>query len=455
MDTSTILIALFALASGAGVGYGYAQRGAAARETDLRAGLRDEADRREQGLLNTAAERERALQLAADQRDMRLREELRQLDDQRDARLKTQFQAVSQEAIAATSKQVFEMADARVAATKEVVEPVSLHLEKLETALHTLQTHQSSWQAQLKQQVDSVHLTGTELQRQTQALSDALRKPQIRGQWGELQLKRSLELANLTAHVTFDEQVTRRTDDGILRPDVVINLPAGRQIVVDSKVPLDAFLSATAATESETREVELKRHARHVKTHVDTLAAKAYWKQFETAPDFVVMFIPNEAMFSAALEVDNCLIEYAWTRQVHLASPTTLITMLKTVDYTWKQELVADNARQVHALGRELYERIGVVGGHLDKMGRSITGLVNTYNKTISSVEKRVLVSARRMYELRVSEQELDEPVTVKQTTTPITAPELLDDDPHRLVETAHDVIEGSPGREQWTRHVG
>jgi DNA recombination protein RmuC len=455
MEIATVLIALLALAAGLGIGHIVGQRDGARREAAARAEMRSEAARREQAIQQAAAERERTLQRAAAERDQQLRDDLRRADVERDGRLKTELQAASQQAVAATSKQIFDMADARIKATEQVVAPVTSNLDKLADALHTLQTHQSSWQAELKEQVASVNLNGTEIRRQTQALSDALRKPQVRGQWGELQLKRSLELANLTAHVTFDEQVSKRGDDGVLRPDVLIELPGGRRVVVDSKVPLDAFLSATAAADGRVRDDNLGRHAKHVRTHVDSLSSKAYWKQFERTPDFVVMFIPNEAMFSAALETDPSLIEYASARAVVLATPTTLIAMLKTVDYTWKQEAVAANARQVHEIGRELYERIGVVGSHLDRLGRSISGLVGTYNKTISSVESRMLVSARRMHELRVSDEQPPEAVVVKATTVPITAPELLDDDPPTLIDANHEVIEGPPGREQWSRHAG
>jgi DNA recombination protein RmuC len=457
MEIATVLIALLALAAGACVGYVAGQRDGVRREAAVRAEMRDESTHRERAILQAAAEREQGLHRAASDRDRQLRDDLRRGDVERDARLKTELQAASQQAIAATSKQIFDMADARIKATEQVVAPVTTNLDKLADALHTLQTHQSSWQAELKEQVASVNLSGAEIRRQTQALSDALRKPQVRGQWGELQLKRSLELANLTSHVTFDEQVSLRGDDGVLRPDVVIGLPGGRRVVVDSKVPLDAFLSATAATDAQARDGHLARHAKHVRTHVDSLSSKAYWKQFERTPDFVVMFIPNEAMFSAALETDPALIEYASAKAVVLATPTTLIAMLKTVDYTWKQEAVASNARQVHEIGRELYERIGVVGSHLDRLGRSISSLVGTYNKTISSVESRMLVSARRMHELRVSDALPPEAVVVKETPTPLTAPELLDDDPPAAGgdATGLELIEGPPGREQWTRHAG
>ncbi len=437
MDISTIVIALLALATGVAIGFAHAQRGSAARETAIRTEMR-----------TAAAERERMLQQGATDRDRALRDDLARANADRDAMLQTQLEAASQRAIESTSKQVFAMADARVKATEQVVAPVTTNLDKLAAAVNAMQNNQTSWQVELKQQVEQVQRSGVDLRQQTQALADALRKPQVRGQWGELQLKRSLELAGLTEHVAFDQQVSRRSEDGQIRPDVVITLPGNRHVVVDSKVPLDAFLAATAATDEGARGTELVRHAKQVKSHIDALSAKSYWKQFDSAPEFVVMFVPNEAMFSAAVEIEPDLIGYAWARSVALASPTTLIPLLKTVDYTWKQERIADDAKHVYDLGREIYERVGVVGGHLDRLGRSITTLVGTYNKTISSVESRMLVSARRMHDLRVSDEPTPAPMPVKDTTTPITATELLGEDPPRL-------IEGDPGREQWRRQAG
>ncbi|MBA2445625.1 MAG: DNA recombination protein RmuC, partial [Nocardioidaceae bacterium] len=323
------------------------------------------------------------------------------------ADLRQELRALSAQAVTESSQQVFAMTDARMHAAERVVEPVRESLDRLSQRLVSLETQGASWQSQLKQQVESVHLSGTELRRETQALADALRRPQVRGHWGEMQLRRSLELAGMLARCSFDEQVSRRTDDGLLRPDVVVSMTGGKSIVIDSKVSLDAFLSATHATDPHLRDESLARHARQVRQHVEALAAKAYWRQFTPSPEFVVMFMPAEAIFSQALETDPGLLDYAASKQVMLATPITLIAMLKTVAYAWTQEALADNAREVHQLGRELYERLGTVGNHLDMLGRSLTGAVGAYNKTVASVESRVLVSARRMRDLEVTDKDL------------------------------------------------
>jgi len=365
--------------------------------------------------------------------------------------LREELRALSAQAVTDSSRQVFAFADSRASAsqraTQQVVAPVRDSLDRLNERLQSLETQGASWQSQLKQQVDSVHLSGAELGRETRALAEALRRPQVRGAWGEMQLKRSLELAGVTERCVFDLQVSARTDDGLIRPDVVISLAGGKQVVVDSKVPLDAFLSATSATDPDAREAGFERHARQVRHHIDTLAAKAYWRQFSPTPEFVVMFLPGEAIFSQALDTDPGLIEYAARRQVMLATPTTLIAMLKTVAYTWTQEALADNAREVHRLGSELYERLGTVGDHLDKLGRSLASTVGSYNKAVGSLESRVLVSARKMRDLKVTEGALDAPQGVTDLPKPLTAPELVDS--HEPV-----AIEGRPGQEQWTRRA-
>ncbi len=364
------------------------------------------------------------------------------------ADLHEELRALSSQAVHDSSSQVLALADSRVHATEQVVRPVRDSLDRLNDRINSLEQQGASWQSQLKQQVESVHLSGVELRQQTQALAEALRRPQVRGAWGEMQLRRSLEIAGLTAHCAFEEQVSRATDDGVLRPDVVVRLTGGKQIVVDAKVPLDAFLTATQAS-PDSREVELRRHARQVRSHVDALAAKAYWAQFSPAPEFVVMFLPGEAIFAQALDVDPALIDHAASKGVMLATPTTLIAMLKTVAYAWTQEALADNAREVHVLGRELYDRLGTVGGHLDKLGRSISTVVGSYNQAIGSIETRVLVSARKMRDLQGVEGDLSAPAALTELPRPLTAPELLADEPPRAA-----VIEGQPGRERFPRHA-
>jgi DNA recombination protein RmuC len=234
-------------------------------------------------------------------------------------------------------------------------------------------------------------------------------------------------VAGLVDRCDFTEQVTVRDSDGMLRPDLVVHLAGGRQVVVDSKVPLDAFLEATTAEHEEARQAQLVRHARQLRGHVDTLAAKAYWRQFDRAPEFVVLFIPGEAFLSQAVETEPQLLEYAGARQVVLATPTTLIALLRTVALAWREESVAEGAREVAALGREVYDRLGTLGGHVDKLGRSLSSAVDSYNSAVASLESRVLVSARKMRDLDVTDKTLAPPQSVEASVRPLAAPELLD----------------------------
>ena len=300
-------------------------------------------------------------------------------------------------------------------------------LERLHDQMRDLERHRISWQSQLRQQVEDVRHSTDTLRRETAALSTALRKPQVRGRWGELHLRRAVEVAGMVARCDFLEQVSVRNDDGLQRPDLVVSLAGGKSVVVDAKVPLDAFLDATGADSDEDRDTHLARHARQLRQHVDTLGAKAYWRALPATPEFVVLFVPGESFLSAALEAEPALLEYAASRQVVLATPTTLIALLRTVAYAWTQESLADKARDIHALGRELYDRLGVMGGHLDKVGRSLTSAVTSYNKAVGSLETRVLVSARRFAEMEVSATELLSPAPVTEAARPLTAAELLD----------------------------
>ncbi|MGZ8736279.1 MAG: DNA recombination protein RmuC [Nocardioides sp.] len=300
-------------------------------------------------------------------------------------------------------------------------------LDRLHDQMRDLEQHRVSWQSQLKQQVDEVRHSTDSLRRETSSLSTALRRPQVRGRWGELHLRRAVELAGMVARCDFDEQVSVRNDDGLFRPDLVVNLAGGKHVVVDAKVPLDAFLDATSAEHDDERDAHLTRHARHLRQHVDALAGKAYWRSLPATPEFVVLFVPGESFLSAALEAEPSLLEYAATRQVVLATPTTLIALLRTVSYAWTQQALADKAREIHMLGRELHDRLGTMGGHLDRLGRSLTAAVGSYNKAVGSLETRVLVSARKFNELEVGDADLSAPEAVSEAARPLTAVELLD----------------------------
>ena len=339
-----------------------------------------------------------------------------------------------------TARQAIEARAADHAVVKE-------GLERLHDQMRDLEQHRISWQSQLRQQVEEVRHSTDTLRRETSALSTALRKPQVRGRWGELHLRRAVEVAGLVSRCDFAEQVSVRNDDGLLRPDLVVNLAGGKSVIVDAKVPLDAFLDATGADSDEERDAHLSRHARQLRQHVDTLGAKAYWRSLPATPEFVVLFVPGESFLSAALEAEPSLLEYAASRQVVLSTPTTLIALLRTVAYAWTQEALADKARDIHTLGRELYDRLGVMGGHLDKLGRALTGAVTSYNRAVGSLETRVLVSARKFAEMEVSGDELPSPAPVTEAARPLTAAELLDEVAEQRAELTSSATEAVAAR--------
>jgi DNA recombination protein RmuC len=309
-------------------------------------------------------------------------------------------------------------------------------LDRLSDQMRDLDHQRATWQGQLNQQVLDMRLTAEGLRRETQSLSTALRKPQVRGRWGELHLRRAVELAGLVDRCDFSEQV--RLDDGARRPDLVVHLVGGRQVVVDAKVPLDAYLDATSTDDPEDadrRADHLRRHVVQLRTHIDALASKQYWRSLDESPEFVVLFVPAESFLAAALETDGSLIEYAATRQVVLATPTTLIALLRTVAHGWSHEALADQAREIHRLGRELHGRLAGMNAHLDTLGRSLNAAVGHYNQTVGSLESRVLVTARRFNDLSVTDDELPSPRQVESTSRSISPVDL------RVVERR-----GSPG---------
>lgn len=301
----------------------------------------------------------------------------------------------------------------QVAALTAAAERVELvqGLDRISDQLLELDRQRDTWDARLREQVDAMRRSTDSLGTETRALSTALRKPQVRGRWGELHLRRAVELAGLVDRCDFTEQV--RLEDGALRPDLVVSLVGGRSIVVDAKVPLDAYLDATTAEaqgDADLQAHHLTRHARQLRTHVDALAAKAYWRALEHSPEFVVLFVPAESFLAAALESEPGLIEHAAERHVVLATPTTLIALLRTVAQGWSHEQLAEQAREVHRLGRELHERLATFGGHLDRLGRSLNSAVGTYNQAVGSLDARVLVTARRFRELGVTDAPLEAP---------------------------------------------
>ena len=287
-------------------------------------------------------------------------------------------------------------------------------LERLQDQMRDLEHNRVAWQGQFNQQVTDMRHSTDVLRRETQSLSTALRKPQVRGRWGELHLRRAVELAGLVDRCDFSEQV--RLDDGARRPDLVVNLVGERRIVVDAKVPLDAYLDATSTDDDSERATHLARHVGQLRTHVDLLSSKPYWRSLPESPEFVVLFVPAESFLAAALETDGGLLEYAAARQVVLATPTTLIALLRTVAHGWSHETLAEQAREIHRLGRDLHGRLALLSGHLDQVGRSLNAAVGHYNQAVGSLESRVLVAARRFTDLAVTDEELPCPRQVEAT---------------------------------------
>lgn len=279
----------------------------------------------------------------------------------------------------------------------DLLMPIRETLTRYDAALTQLGQAQARVAGQIGERLDAVTLAGESLRHETQQLSQALRAPSVRGQWGELQLRRVCELAGMLAYCDFEPQVTVRGEDGVQRPDLLVRLPGERRLIVDAKAPLTAYLEAMAATDERTRSARLAAHAMQVRSHVQQLAARKYWAQFDDAPDFVVLFLPGEAFFAAALDADPSLLESALEERVLLATPTTLIALLKAAAYGWRQERVADEAAEVAALGRELHERLAVFDEQLAELGRGLQRAVQSYNRALGSLERRVLVSARKL----------------------------------------------------------
>jgi DNA recombination protein RmuC len=313
------------------------------------------------------------------------------------------------------------------------VAPLRDALGKVETHLRVLEHDRVAAYSALTEQVRALSSTGEGLRDQTRSLVTALRAPQARGRWGEMQLRRVVELAGMVEHCDFSEQESVTGDAGTLRPDLVVRLAGGKRVVVDAKVSLAAYLDAAESRDPDVVEARMQAHARHLREHVRGLAAKEYWRSFEPTPEFVVLFVPGDAFLAPALERDPQLLDDAMAQRVFLTTPTTLIAMLRTIAYAWQQEALTEHARSVFEIGRELYRRLGTLGEHVDKLGRTLNRSVDDYNKVVGSLERTVLVQARRMADLQVTDADLTTPEPVVATTRRISAPDLLadrDDDP-------------------------
>ncbi len=414
MTVISLLALLIGIAIGAALGFLFARSREAAAAADLAARA------------SAAEERARAASERSALVDGQLAERFSSLSAQALDASNRRFLEMAEGRLAAANAKAAGELDTRRAAVENLVGPLKETLARVEAQLRDADAARERSHAALAEQVAIARQSSEQLRIQTQALVTALRRPEARGRWGEMQLRRVVELAGMSARCDFDEQVGVTTDDGALRPDMVVRLAGGKNIVVDSKVSLAAYLEAAETGDEQARRDRLAAHARHLRDHIDRLAAKSYWAALGPAPEFVVLFIPGEAFLAPALEREPDLLDYAMARKVHIATPTTLVSMLRTAQYAWQQAALSENARAVFDVGRELHERLAGLARHVDRLGKALGNAVTTYNQTVGSLESRVLVSARRFSQLGLVDAGLEPPSPVEEATRALSAPELV-----------------------------
>ncbi len=437
MDAIALLVAVLTLVAGIAIGWLLGRRSAdgAARPALAAADAGLSAAREQVAGLTATLEAERE---AARERE----HVLTAVQADSEARLREAFGALAGEALRRNNEAFTALAEARLAtaragaegdlaqrqqAIEGMVGPLRESLERVQLQLNTVEKERAGSYASLLEQVAHMRTTSQQLQQETNQLVTALRAPQVRGRWGEMQLERAVEAAGMTEHIDYVTQETVSGPDGRVRPDLVVRLIGGKNVVVDSKVAFIGYLEAMEARDEATRAARLKAHARHLRDHIDQLGAKSYFEHFSPSPEFVVCFVPADAFLDAALREEPGLLERAFERNVVVATPSTLVALLRTIAYTWRQDALAANAAEVHQLGRELYQRISTMGGHIDKLGRSLNSAVGAYNQTVSSLESRVLVTARKMIELKVVDpaDRAEPPKQVTETARSTQAPEV------------------------------
>jgi DNA recombination protein RmuC len=367
-------------------------------------------------------ERTRQLQSRLDEERAQGQEKVKLITEAQRA-LENSFKSLSADALRSNNQSFLDLARASLAefqqgakgdlekrqlAIDALVGPVRASLDKVDEKIAALEKSRESAYGEIRQQFSQMAAVQTQLRDETSNLVKALRQPHVRGRWGEIQLRRVVEMAGMMLHCDFVEQQAGEGDDGKLRPDLIVKLPGNRQIVVDSKAPITAYMEAHEATTDELRKVKILQHAQLMRRHLEALSKKSYWEQFPQTPEVVVMFIPGEAFYSAALEADPDLLDSGFGQNVIIASPASLMALLKAASYGWRQESIAENAREISQLGQELHARLGVMADHLTRLGKGLSTATDSYNAAIASFESRVLVSARKFKELGATSQEAE-----------------------------------------------